>query len=432
MRNTQPKASRSQNSRTPSRVMFIALAAFALCTVIAASAYMAALTGAIYTTESTCSGVNINLFPNKDAVYLNGGPQGNGNGLPEGNYYVKVTEPDGTPLGSSIGGPLGDQPVHVNATGYFDQCYQLSAIVSPAPGGGPGYNDTTNNGNEYKVWVCADSNFTNNQCKTDNFKVSRQDGPPPTQNGEITVRKFYDSNQNGVKDPGEVYLEGWQFTLSGPSTFSNPLLTTFTSEALPGIYTATESATIETNWFNTTNMTLNALVVDGDTSEVEFGNYCTLTPGGHTRGYWSNKNGQQEETAADFVTLTALHLVNADGTARDFTAALNINKKNLNIWLLDANAKNMAYMLAAQLAATKLSVIHGYTNAAVIVDGTMNVNDLIAYADSLLEDDGNTPAGDPNRAEQGRVKDILDKINNGGAFVQPTAAGCPYTFLALP
>jgi len=424
--------SRSHRSRFfTSRITFIALAAFALLMATAASAFMAQLTGAIYTTDVGCGGVNINSFPNKDAVYLNGGPQGGGPGLPEGNYYVRVTEPDGTPLGSSVGGPVGDQPVHVNATGYFDQCYQLSAIVSPVPEGPAGYNDTTNNGNEYKVWVCTDENFTSSNCKTDNFKVAN-DGPPPVQNGEITVRKFYDSNQNGSKDPGEVYLEGWQFVLSGPSVFSNPLLTTFTSEALPGIYTATESATIETNWFNTTNMTLNGLVVDGDTTEIEFGNYCTLTPGGHTKGYWSNKNGQQEETAADFVTLTNLHLVNADGSTRDFTAALNINKKNLNIWLLDANAKNMAYMLSAQLAATKLSVIHGYTNAAVIVDGTMNVNDLIAYADSLLAADGNTPAGDSNRAEQGRVKDILDKINNGGSFIQPTAAGCPYTFLPLP
>ena len=89
----------------------------------------------------------------------------------------------------------------------------------------------------------------------------------------------------------------------------------------------------------------------------------------------------------------------------------------------------MAYMLSAQLAATKLSVIHGFTNPVVIVDGTRNVNDLMAYADSLLAADGFTPGGDPNRAEQARVKDILDLINNGGSFVQPTAVNCPYTFL---
>jgi hypothetical protein len=30
--------------------------------------------GAIYTTDSTCSGVNVNIFTSKDDVYLNGGP----------------------------------------------------------------------------------------------------------------------------------------------------------------------------------------------------------------------------------------------------------------------------------------------------------------------------------------------------------------------
>src|SRR6185503_2790384 len=168
--NSRPLKSRGFTRRT----MFLTLAAFALLTVTAATAFMTnAFAGAIFTTDAGCGGVNINSFPNKDAVYLNGGPQGGGPGLPAGNYYVRVTEPDGTPLGSSIDGPAGDQPVHVNALGSFDFCYQLSQIVTPVPGGGPGYNDTTNNGNEYKVWVCTDENFS--QCKTDNFKVSHQD-----------------------------------------------------------------------------------------------------------------------------------------------------------------------------------------------------------------------------------------------------------------
>jgi len=420
--NSRPRKSRGFTRRT----IFLTLAAFALLTVTTATAFMAQLNGAIFTTESTCGGVNINLFPNKDAVYLNGGPQGNGPGLDEGNYYVKVTEPDGSLLGSSIGGPLGNTPVQVLANGSFAQCYQLSAIVSP-PGGAPapGYADTTNSGNEYKVWVCTDSAFTPSNCKTDNFKVTG-DGTPTE--STLQVLKFYDADQDGVKDPGEVYLEGWKFDLS-PAIGSNPLLTSFSGPATPGVYTATERDTIELNWFATTNKTLNTLVVSGQTSTIEFGNYCTLTPGGHTVGFWSNKNGQGLLEASDFTQLTGFCLRNADGTDRDFTSSLIINKKNLNTWILDAKATNMAYMLSAQLTATTLSVNHGFTNAAVIVDGTRNVTDLIAYANSLLCADGLTKGGDPNRAEQERVKDILDKINNGGSFVQPTAANCPYTFL---
>ena len=42
------------------------------------STVMAALTGAIYTTDPACSGVNINIYASKDDVNLNGGPQGGG------------------------------------------------------------------------------------------------------------------------------------------------------------------------------------------------------------------------------------------------------------------------------------------------------------------------------------------------------------------
>jgi hypothetical protein len=429
--------SRSHRSRVFNSRIAIALAVFALLTIAATSALMAPpLTGSINTTDAGCGSVNINSFPNKDAVYLNGGPQNQnaGNGLPDGSYYVRVTEPDGTPLGSSIGGPASDQPVHVTG-GYFDQCYQLSQIVSPTGGApAPGYLDTTNNGNEYKVWVCTDASFTddNGHCKTDNFKVAKN--PPVVDDAVLQVVKFYDSDQDGIKDPGEQNLEGWKFDLNGvspgTSTFSNPLLTSFSQAVNLGTYTATERDTIETNWFASTDKTLSTVVVANGVSTIEFGNYCTLTPGGHTLGFWSNPNGQNQETAADFTDLNALCLRNLAGGDQDFTSGtLNTNKKNLNTWILGAKASNMAYMLSGQLAATKLSVNHGYTNASVIVDGTMNVTQLMAYANSLLCADGVTLGGDPNRSEQERVKNILDKINNGGSFVQPTAAGCPYTFL---
>src|SRR5258705_11143683 len=224
--NTSPEISRSRKSRIfTSRITIIALAAFALFMLTAASAFMAPpLQGAIYTTDVACGGVNINLYPNKDAVYLNGGPQNqNGPGLDDGSYYVKVTEPDGTLLGSSIGGPFGNQPVHVT-NGSFDQCYQLSSIVSP-PGGAPapGYNDTTNNGNEYKVWVCQDSNFTNSGCKTDNFKFTSDATQTET---TLQALNFYDTNKNGVTDAVEGYLEEWKFELNSASV-TNTFLSSF-------------------------------------------------------------------------------------------------------------------------------------------------------------------------------------------------------------
>ena len=70
-------------------------------------------------------------------------------------------------------------------------------------------------------------------------------------------------------------------------------------------------------------------------------------------------------------------------------------------------------MLSAQLAATYLSMQHGFTDATVVVDGSLTVSGFIMYANSLLCADGMTKAGDVNRAEQERVKNILDQINNG-------------------
>jgi hypothetical protein len=130
--------------------------------------------------------------------------------------------------------------------------------------------------------------------------------------------------------------------------------------------------------------------------------------GGRTPGFWSNKNGQALITAADLQGLRDLCLRNANGT--DFNPTV---KASFGKWLTSSNAKNMANKLSTQLAATYLNVQHGFTNPNLVVDGSLTVNALIVYANSLLCADGNTPSGDPNRAEQERVKDILDRINNG-------------------
>src|SRR5262245_29103338 len=119
------------------------------------------ISGAIFTTDSTCSGVDLNIYQSKDDVYINGGPHRQGSaGLPDGLYYVRVTEPNGTLLGTSVGSG-NDTPVEV-VDGEFAECYQLSAIFINASDSTPGYDDTSNKGNEYKVWVSNSSGFENN------------------------------------------------------------------------------------------------------------------------------------------------------------------------------------------------------------------------------------------------------------------------------
>ena len=62
------------------------------------------LPGAIFTTDSACSGVNLNIYGNKLDVYIDGGPAHPGSAsLPDACYYVQVTDPSGTMLGTSVG-----------------------------------------------------------------------------------------------------------------------------------------------------------------------------------------------------------------------------------------------------------------------------------------------------------------------------------------
>lgn len=126
--------------------------------------------GAVFTTNSACAVVNGNIYDHTWDVYLDGGPAKPGAaGLPNGDYYLKVTEPNGKLLGTSIGSG-NDKPIHVS-NGEFSGCLNVYNLVVRASDGTQGFDDTSNAGGEYKVWVSNESSFANNSSKTDNFKV---------------------------------------------------------------------------------------------------------------------------------------------------------------------------------------------------------------------------------------------------------------------
>lgn len=160
-------ASRSRSTLGITGVMSIIIGMLFTFAVTTASANP--LPGAIYTTDVNGQAVNANIYAAKADVYLNGGPETNGSGLPDGSYYVQVTTPSGDVLGTSVGSS-NPTPVHVT-NGVFDQLYQLQAILIRASNHTAGYDDTTNPGDEYKVWVSQVSTFDQNSSKTDNFKV---------------------------------------------------------------------------------------------------------------------------------------------------------------------------------------------------------------------------------------------------------------------
>lgn len=248
--------------RTLSKTLVcLATTALLMFTVMAGSAPAQNISGHIFTTFSDGGTVNGNLYPSKDAVYLNGGPQNTSSaGLPDGLYYYQVTNPNGDILlstddiscrqvvvsgGIFVGVPAGPAPAACLASdggaGNFHNVgtpdagnggsigVQLCA-PSGCPAGSPDFNDTPNKGGEYKVWITpqddyntflaggntpdASNNwgFISSNTKTDNFKVRVSHVCTPDNNGQcasVTVCKFHDLNANGIHDGNEELLSGW-------------------------------------------------------------------------------------------------------------------------------------------------------------------------------------------------------------------------------
>jgi hypothetical protein len=400
------------------------------------------LPGAIFTTDSTCSGVDLNIYGDKHEVYLDGGPAHPGAAsLPDGNYYVQVTDPSGAcVLGTSVGAP-DEKPFKVSNNGATIPCIQLCAVLINGPGAcagngvdpNCGYNDTTNPGGEYKVWVSSVSTFDNNSTKTDNFKVKNGGG---SDTATLCVKKFYDANANGIDDDGQP-IDGWKYKVFADDNLIIDAETYHCSVVDPGMYHVIEGTPVELTWLHTTDSEVDVNLAKNDTVTVEFGNLCLGAGGGLTLGFWSNKNGQALEITADFTGLTALWLRNASGGNVDFNGTLAQNKTALNSFLLNATATNMANMLSAQLAAMYLNVAHNKVSGSALVhtggcgntgfDGSfITITDLMSAANAELYAHPKTLSGSPYRAYQECLKNALDAANNNVNFVQPTP--CSFSF----
>lgn len=384
------------------------------------------LPGAVFTTDIGCTGVNLNIFNTKDDVYIDGGPKHPGAaGLPDGSYWVQVTDPSGaTVLGKS---PSADVTV---VGGKFFQCYQLSAIVNSASSGfsTAGYDNTGNPGGEYKVWVSMGATFTNSSTKTDNFKVKPDVVIPRVPH--LLINKFYDTNVDGNHDDTEPWITGWKVNIHDGINWDRYTLVDLI--LAPDLYTVTEYKPVEINWIPTTPISTQKEITEGGSNqEVDFGNVCLGAGGGLTLGFWSNKNGQVLIDGADLASLTGLNLRKADGT--DFDPA---NYSVFRTWILNAKATNMSYMLSAQLAAMELNVFNGMVtgDSLIYAPGTTSggtigfatVSAVMTEANTELGLHGLVLSGSPYRSYQEALKNALDKANNNLTFVQPTP--CAFSF----
>ncbi len=219
------------------RYTFFAIGALVMASMFVVPAAHAQLSGAIFTTTVNGKEVNFNIYANKLDVYLDGGPgpgapQGAA-GLPDGDYVFMVTEPSGKTLLSHdnaacriitikagiidpILGVADSDPSCAHNTGNDVDHGALTVQLMP-------YDDTPNNGGEYKAWVTPIGNylcplnvfecklgkhgFVNRYSKTDNFKVKF------TRPVEIDTRHHH---------PGGPWIDGagilWTDTLGNSNT----------------------------------------------------------------------------------------------------------------------------------------------------------------------------------------------------------------------
>jgi uncharacterized repeat protein (TIGR01451 family) len=239
--------------------------------------------------------------------------------------------------------------------------------------------------------------------------------------------KFYDVNANGVWDAGEPAVAGFKIELYDQS--GNRLATTFTAAdgsycfdwLDAGTYTVQEVLPPGSGWMPTTSTSITVDLLSGEISmNHNFGNLC-LEPGhgGRTIGYWANA-GNSLIDPSDIEYLNSLNLY-PTSWGPTFSSPDQIRN-----YLLKANAKNMLWMLSAQLIAAILNVRHGYLDGSTLVcvdpptcNTFMTIDDIINNAISALS------SGD--RSEQEYWKNLLDALNNNWLlFVSPVPCDVEY------
>jgi large repetitive protein len=147
------------------------------------------VTGAIFTSDQTGARVNGNIYTQKSAVYLNGGPANNTN-LVDGSYFFQVTDPSGEVLLSTDN--IAERRILVK-NGIFNHYEGSTHTVSTLSNTQimvalAQFADSSNSGGEYKVWLTPVSaykagegnfGFINSDSKTDNFKIKAAQAVPP-------------------------------------------------------------------------------------------------------------------------------------------------------------------------------------------------------------------------------------------------------------
>jgi hypothetical protein len=456
----------SAGSRSFAKVLLLATA------MVGGHASAAAIHGALFTTDSV-GNVNVNQYDSKAAVYLDGGPPPNAPctaaGLDDGTYVYQITNPSGTVLLSSdditdrtfvvSGGVIVSASTHATVTGTCPG----AVAVQMAP-----FDDTPNNGGVYKAWVTRQSDYVANggfspgSTKTDNFRVKEPAITPDT--ADLNVYKFYDANGNGVWDSTEMPLFGWAMRVTNGNAFdeTKPTLSPDGIATWTGLsvadnpYDVTEG-TAGGTWHQSASIvngvpTLNSpenpvsglVLTVNQTTEVDFGNYCTCTSGGRNIAFWTGTTGRTKLNdgtgmASEFKLLNGAYLRRSNGLHFDLNLATaeSTNYGILSTWLLGgAASSNIAYKLSTQLAAMKLNVEAGYVNTANVYKPYGDtIAQLILDANTLLGNTSctatcNPASGSPLYIDMATLAADLAQLNYNATVIKAKPCAFAFTFNA--
>jgi hypothetical protein len=164
-----------------------------------------------------------------------------------------------------------------------------------------------------------------------------------------------------------------------------------------------------------------------EVTDVNFGNVCLGAGGGKTIGFWGNKNGQgilsdNWTTIEDSGVLADEILAGLPNT--NLEAPYLANAGEVKVFLRNADAVDMQYMLAAQWLGMEFNVLVGDVESESLVYLGDLDGDGIADADEFMSvDEVLTKVSDEwetwDRATQEYWKDILDDANNNQNFLLP-------------
>jgi len=380
--------------------------------------------GTLFTANEDCADTTMALFDRPENVHITGGPTLSGpRGLPDGTYYVQVTAPDGTMLGTSG----SDSPVTVT-DGRFERCLRLVDVVDQASTGTSGFDSTTDTEGRYQVGISVDPEFATTLVFTSVFNL-RSSGAA---DASVEVIKFYDSNTNGVPDSGEVVINGWLVrVVDDIYGYVAEAFTPWSSAVVPGNYSVSELIPDQANWRTTTPSPIGVTLIEGQDTTVAIGNVCLGPGGAESIEFWTSREGAALITPTQLRQLSEQNLVTAQGETFDPTTYPQLRQ-----WLQEQSSANMANALSVSLAVMTLNVSTGKVDRTALIHapearganpvGFISVADLQQEADAAIAAAGNTPIGSTQRAYQESLRNPLQRANDDLDFVQ--AQPCSVTF----